>query len=95
MYSNQEGDKFGLKSFPDPLADHATKCSKSYGMTYAKAIESQWGSIDDEASLYRRRLKEFERNRDYANGTQDTSVYKQILTSLDPNAAIVTGKQWL
>ena len=86
MYSKQEGDKFGLKSFPDPLADHATKSTKAYGLTYAKAIESQWGSIDDEASLYRRRLKEFERNRDYANGTQDTSVYKQILTSLDPNA---------
>ena len=86
MYNKQDGDKFGLKSFPDPLADYATKCSKAYGLTYAKAIESQWGRIDDEASLYRRRLKEFERNRDYANGTQDTSVYKQILTSLDPNS---------
>ena len=85
MYRQKQGDKFGLKSFPDPLADFATKKSKSYGLSYAKAIESQWGSIDDEASLYRRRLKEFERNRDYANGTQDTSIYKQILTSLDPN----------
>ena len=27
----------------------------------------------------------FDRNRNYANGTQDTSIYKQILTSLDPN----------
>ena len=27
----------------------------------------------------------FERNRKYANGTQDTSIYRQLLTSLDPN----------
>ena len=28
---------------------------------------------------------DFEKNRDYANGTQDNSVYKQILNALDPN----------
>ena len=54
-------------------------------MKYAKAIEKQWGRSDDERSLFRRRLKDFETNRDYANGTQDTSIYKQILNSLDPN----------
>ena len=36
--------------------------------------------------MFRRRLKDFETNRDYANGTQDTSIYKQILNSLDPNS---------
>lgn len=41
---------------------------------------AQW-----EGSLYSKRWKEFEISRDYANGTQDTSIYKQILTSLDPN----------
>jgi len=30
-------------------------------------------------------LHDFEKNRDYANGTQDSSVYKQILNALDPN----------
>ena len=35
--------------------------------------------------MFRRRMHDFEKNRDYANGTQDTSVYKQILNSLDPN----------
>ena len=59
--------------------------SKDYGMKYAKAIENQWGKIQDEQSLYKRRSKVFEKNRDYANGVQDTTVYKQILTSLDPN----------
>lgn len=36
-------------------------------------------------TLYGRRMKEFNTNRDYANGTQDTSKYKQVLNSLDPN----------
>jgi len=59
--------------------------SQDYGMKYAKAIENQWGKIQDEQSLYKKRAKTFERNRDYANGVQDTTIYKQILTSLDPN----------
>ena len=84
MFDNQqENERYG--NFPDPLASPETKASKSYGLKYAKAIEGQWGSSDDEGSLYYRRKKEFETNRDYANGTQDTSRYKQILNSLDPN----------
>ncbi len=59
--------------------------SQDYGMKYAKAIENQWGKIQDEQSLYKKRAKTFEKNRDYANGVQDTTIYKQILTSLDPN----------
>lgn len=84
MYDNNN-DKGKYGNFPDPFAPHAQKTSKSYGMKYAKAIEKQWGRSDDERSLFRRRLKDFETNRDYANGTQDTSIYKQILNSLDPN----------
>ena len=72
-------------SFPDPLAPAMEKLDKSYGLKYAKAIESHWGKIDDEAGAYQKRRREFERNRDYANGTQDTTIYKQILNSLDPN----------
>ena len=84
MFDNQqENERYG--NFPDPLASPEIKASKSYGLKYAKAIEGQWGSSDDEGSLYYRRKKEFETNRDYANGTQDTSRYKQILNSLDPN----------
>lgn len=67
------------------MATQAAKSSNEYGMQYARAIESQWGSMDNDRSLYRKRLREFERNRDYANGTQDTAIYKQILSSLDPN----------
>jgi hypothetical protein len=77
--------KKSSKNFPDPLAPAEVKQSQEYGIQYAKAIENQWGKMDDDQSIYRRRYKEFERNRDYANGVQDTTIYKQILNSLDPN----------
>jgi hypothetical protein len=82
MDSNQN-KKFG--TFPDPFADHIVKSSKGYGLKYAKAIQSQWGDADSHTSLYRQRMKKFEEARDYAAGTQDTNIYKQILNSLDPN----------
>ncbi len=85
MYEN-DNDKGKYGNFPDPFAEYAVKTNKSYGLKYAKAIEKQWGNSDDERSLFRRRMKDFETNRDYANGTQDTSIYKQILNSLDPNS---------
>lgn len=72
-------------SFPDPLASFVEKSAKSYGLKYARAIVGQWGSSNETNSLYGRRMKEFNTNRDYANGTQDTSKYKQVLNSLDPN----------
>jgi len=84
MYNN-DNDKGKYGNFPDPFAHYSKKISKGYGLKYAKAVEKQWGNSDDERSLFRRRLKDFETNRDYANGTQDTSIYKQILNSLDPN----------
>ena len=56
-----------------------------YGCKYAKAIENQWGSVDDGNSLFKRRYDTFKKNRKYANGTQDTVIYKKLLTSLDPN----------
>ena len=84
MYREEnETSKYG--NFPDPFAPHGQKSSKAYGINFAKAIEKQWGNSSDERSLFRRRMKDFETNRDYANGTQDTSIYKQILNSLDPN----------
>ena len=72
-------------TFPDPLASAQEKLEKSYGLKYAKAIEGQWGQLMTSLELYGRRNKILSRNRDYANGTQDTTIYKQILNSLDPN----------
>ena len=83
MYSTGNINKKG--SFPDPLADRGVKSSKEYGLQYAKAIYSQWGKQTDSTSLMGKRNKVFERNRDYANGNQDTSIYKQLLNSLSPN----------
>ncbi len=71
--------------FPDPFADQLKKLSPEYGLKYGQAIESQWGRAEDQSSLFRRRLHEFETNRDYATGNQDTAIYKQILTSMNPN----------
>ena len=82
MYGKQKSHKAG---FPDPLQPRAVKEDKQYGLKYAKAIATQWGSVEQDNSLLRRRTKVFERNRSYANGTQDTTIYRQLLTSLDPN----------
>ena len=82
---NNEYTKKKGTSFPDPLADTQRKESKEYGLEYAKAIESQWGKSTETNSLYGKRTAIFEKNRDYANGVQDTSIYKKLLRSLNPN----------
>lgn len=84
MYNDNFGSKTG-KGFPNPLAPAEEKASDGYGCKYAKAIENQWGSVDDGNSLFKRRYDTFKKNRKYANGTQDTVIYKKLLTSLDPN----------
>jgi len=82
MYNTTPGNPGG---FPDPLVSQEEKLSKSYGLKYAKAIESQWGNTQDNNSTYGGRKNVFARNRDYANGTQDTAIYKQLLNTNDPN----------
>ncbi len=72
-------------NFPDPLAPSEIKKGKAYGLQYAKSIAAQWGSAEQDNSLMRNRRTVFDRNRKYANGTQDTSIYRQLLTSLDPS----------
>ena len=34
----------------------------------------------------KKRYNLFEKNRRYANGTQDTNIYKKLLNNLDPNS---------
>ena len=80
MHSNNK-----KSSFPDPLASSEQKQSKEYGLNYAKSVYKQWGKMDQQSSTFGNRKKTFERNRRYANGTQDTAIYKSLLTSLDPN----------
>lgn len=82
---NYSDNKGVYGNFPDPFAEPKVKESNSYGQAFANAIMGQWGTYQDSSSLLNRRFYEFEKNRDYANGTQDTSIYKQILNSLDPN----------
>ena len=78
-------DNSRKSSFPDPLVSTEVKKSKAYGLQYAKAMEAQWGKMTSPSSLYGKRNSIFERSRDYANGTQDTNVYKKLLRSLSPN----------
>lgn len=82
MYGNNSKNKGG---FPDPLAPKKEKESKEYGLMYAKAIQSQWASGSEGSSLLKKRRDTFIKNRAYARGTQDTSIYRSLLTSLDPN----------
>tara|TARA_R100001440_G_scaffold16880_1_gene28565 strand:+ start:14137 stop:16560 length:2424 start_codon:yes stop_codon:yes gene_type:complete len=82
MYNTKPGDPGG---FPDPLVSQEEKLQKSYGLKYAKAIEGQWGNTQDNTSTYGGRKNVFARNRDYANGTQDTAIYKQLLNTNNPN----------
>lgn len=81
MYSNTKKSA----GFPDPLASSEEKKGNQYGLKYAKSIYQQWGKTDQQNSIYGNRKKTFERNRRYANGTQDTGIYRSLLTSLDPN----------
>jgi len=84
MYSsNKKGTS--KKGFPDPLAHAEEKAMQEYGLQYAKAIENQWGSGTDTYSSLKTKKETFARSRKYANGTQDTTPYKKLLTSLDPN----------
>ena len=82
MYNNDQKSKQG---FPNPLEPTKVKESQDYGIQYAKAIESQWGKTTDDNSLIGKRNRVFEKDRDYATGVQDTSIYKQLLSSLQPN----------
>ena len=83
MTNGSKNNKYG--SFPDPFDPPQVKVSNKYGLQFAKAINSQWGYGSGQTSLFQRRQHDFDKSRDYANGTQDTSIYKQILNSLDPN----------
>ena len=84
MYSSNNKSK-NTKGFPDPLAPSEQKATQEYGEQFAKAIESQWGSDTDSKSLFKTKKDTFARSRKYANGTQDTTPYKKLLSSLDPN----------
>jgi len=84
MYDNTNKNKGG---FPNPLESPEVKASKEYGKKYAKAIEEQWGKLTDTFSPVAKRNKDFSKNRAYATGVQDTSIYKQLLRSLNPNEA--------
>lgn len=75
----------GNGAFPSPLATAEQKASIEYGLEYARAIENQWDLSNKTDSFFAQRIKEFEENRDYGSGKQNTDIYKQILAANDNN----------
>ena len=75
----------GYSTFPDALAPTEEKLTQAYGLAWAKAIYTQWMGSDSTNNLYGKRFNSFETSRAYANGTQDTQIYRQILNSINAN----------
>ena len=75
----------GYSTFPDALAPTEEKLTQAYGLAWAKAIYAQWMGSDSTNNLYGKRFNSFETSRAYANGTQDTQIYRQILNSINAN----------
>ena len=80
MYSNTKKSS----NFPDPLASSEEKQGRTMALTTPRLYTISGENRPTEFSL-RARRKTFEKNRKYANGTQDTAIYRSLLTSLDPN----------
>ena len=76
MHSNNKKSS----NFPDPLAPSEVKQGREYGLKYAKSIYQQWGKIDQQNSVFGNRKKTFEKNRRYANGTQETAIDRWLMT---------------
>ena len=68
--------------FPDPLASREEKLSEEYGLRYAKAIQDQWGDINQKGSVYGQRNQIFERNRQYATELRTPTFTRDFLLVL-------------
>jgi len=71
--------------FPNPLATPEEKAKDAYGLQYARAIESQWDLTNTTNTFFSNRIRDFEEQRDYSHGRQNTDIYKQVLSALDNN----------
>lgn len=68
--------------FPDFLASDEEKSTQKYGLSMAKAIESEWffRSSGKTCNFYDRRSN-YHNLRLYARGEQDTKIYKDLLNN--------------
>lgn len=65
--------------FPSPLVSNNKKRQKSYGLAYAKNIETQWfGGSSGDSAFYNKK-RQFQEDRKYAQGNQSPALYKKYL----------------
>jgi hypothetical protein len=83
--NKERGSVLNSGTFPNPFATPEEKQLDSYGLMFARGIESQWELTEAQNTFFRNRIAEFEEARDYAYGRQNTQIYKTILSALDNN----------
>lgn len=81
------------RSFPDHLAPDEVKNTEEFGLSMAKAIESEWflRRNDSSCSFYDKRDK-YHNLRLYARGEQSTKLYKDLLNGGDDSS--YTNYDW-
>ena len=84
MYNDNFGSKTG-KGFPNPLAPAEEKASMVMDASMRRLLRISGEALMTETLCLRGATTPSKKNRKYANGTQDTVIYKKLLTSLDPN----------
>lgn len=75
------------RSFPDHLSPDEVKNTESFGLSMAKAIESEWflRPNDSSCAFYDKRDK-YHNLRLYARGEQSTKLYKDLLNGGDDSS---------
>ena len=68
-----------IVGFPDQLANDAYKASKEYGLSVAKAIESEWFRRETGTSRFYNNRDSYHKLRTYAMGEQSVQKYKDEL----------------
>ena len=80
MYNDNFG-KRPSKGFPNPLAPQKKSLLKKYGKSMPRLLRISGVALMTETLCLREDKRRFEKNRKYANGTQDTVIYKKLLNS--------------
>jgi len=81
------------RSFPDHLASDEVKNSDEFGLSMAKAIESEWFlRVNDNSCAFYDKRDKYHNLRLYARGEQSTKLYKDLLNGGDDSS--YTNYDW-
>lgn len=82
MYNNKRINISKNVSFPDHLCSDEEKATESFGLSMAKAIESEWFyRPSDGTCAFMDRRDKYHNLRLYARGEQSTDIYKKLIAS--------------